>query len=125
MEAYMESDKRMTAKEAIERFVRDGDSFVIANCLTGMPLALVHELIRAGRRRLLLFHQGGIEEVDLLLAGGAIDRLVLAYNLRMGGRGWHARRIRAHSSHHRQSRVPVRPGHQGDGPGKPAPRQEL
>lgn len=87
MEAFMESDKRMTAEEAIERFVRDGDSFVIANCLTGMPLALVHELIRAGRRRLLLFQQGGIEEVDLLLAAGAIDRLVLAYNLRMGGRG--------------------------------------
>ena len=86
MEKYMAGDKRMTAKEAIARFVKDGDSLVFANCLTQMPLALVHELVRAGRKNLTLFQQGGIEEVDLLVEAGAVNRLVVAYNFRIGGK---------------------------------------
>lgn len=86
MEKYMDQDKRMTAKEAIEKFVNDGDSLVYANCLTSMPLALVHELIRSGKKNLMLFQQGGIEEVDLMLETGVIDRLVVAYHFRIGGK---------------------------------------
>ena len=86
MEKYMARDKRLTAKDAVARFVRDGDSFVYANCLTQMPLALVHELVRAGKRNCMLFQQGGIEEVDLLVETGVIDRLVVAYSFRIGGK---------------------------------------
>ncbi len=86
MKKYMDPDKRMTGAEAIARFVNDHESFVFANCLTGMPLALVHDLIRSGKKNLTLFQQGGIEEVDLLISAGAIDRLAVAYNFRLGGR---------------------------------------
>lgn len=86
MEKFMDPDKRMSAREAISRFVRDGESFVFGNCLTSMPLALVHELIRSGKKNLLCFQQGGIEEIDLLIEGRVIDRLVLAYNFRAGGK---------------------------------------
>ncbi len=86
MEKYMERDKLMTGAEAIDRFVHDGESFVFANCLTAMPLALLHDLIRSGKKDLMLFQQGGIDEVDLLLTAGAIDRLVVAYNFRLGGK---------------------------------------
>lgn len=34
----------------------------------------------------MLFQQGGIEEVDLLISAGMIDRLVVAYNFRLGGK---------------------------------------
>lgn len=85
MEKYMDADKRMTAAEAIRRFVHDGESFVFANCLYCMPLALTHELIRQGKRGLMAFQQGGIEEIDQLILSGVIDRLVLAYNFRAGG----------------------------------------
>jgi glutaconate CoA-transferase subunit A len=83
---FMDPDKRMSGAEAVARFVNDGESFVFANCLTGMPLALVHDLIRSGKKNLMLFQQGGIEEVDLLISAGAIDRLAVAYNFRMGGK---------------------------------------
>ena len=83
---FMDQDKRMSGAEAVDRFVNDGESFVFANCLTGMPLALVHDLIRSGKKNLMLFQQGGIEEVDLLISAGSIDRLAVAYNFRMGGK---------------------------------------
>ena len=67
---FMDQDKRMSGAEAVARFVNDGESFVFANCLTGMPLALVHDLIRSGKKNLMLFQQGGIEEVDLLISAG-------------------------------------------------------
>jgi glutaconate CoA-transferase subunit A len=82
----MDQDKRMSGAEAIDRFVKDGESLVFANCLTGMPLALIHDLIRSGKKGLMLFQQGGIEEVDQLISAGTIDRLAVAYNFRMGGK---------------------------------------
>ena len=85
MEKFMDSDKRMTAREAIERFVKDGESFVFANCLYSMPLELTHELIRQKKKNLMAFQQGGIEEIDQLLLSEVIDRLVIAYNFRAGG----------------------------------------
>ena len=86
MQKYMDKDKRMTARDAIARFVNDGDSFVFANCLYSMPLALTHELIRQRKKNLMVFQQGGIEEIDQLLGARVINRLVLAYNYRSGGR---------------------------------------
>ncbi|MBU3917376.1 hypothetical protein KKA14_17730 [bacterium] len=86
MRKYMDNDKRMTSKDAIERFTNDGDSFVFANCLYSMPLALTHELIRQERKNLMVFQQGGIEEVDQLLEARAINKAVIAYNFRLGGK---------------------------------------
>ncbi|MCD4677347.1 MAG: hypothetical protein K8S18_15345 [Desulfobacula sp.] len=86
MQKYTDDDKRMTSKEAIKRFVNDNDSFVFANCLYSMPLALTHELIRQEKKNLMVFQQGGIDEVDQLLEARLIDRAVIAYDLRMGGK---------------------------------------
>ena len=85
MEKYMDADKRMTAAEAVGRFVNDGESFVFANCLYSMPLALTHELIRQRKKNLMAFQQGGIEEIDQLILSRVIDRVVMAYNFRAGG----------------------------------------
>ena len=87
MQKFMEADKRMSGAEAMGRFVDDGESFVFSNCLTGMPLGLLHDLVRSGKKNLMLFQQGGIEEVDVLISAGVIDRLVVAYNFRLGGKG--------------------------------------
>lgn len=78
LEKYMEKDKRMTAKEAVERFVSDGDSLVIANCLYSTPYALLHEIIRQGKKGLTVFQQGGIDELDQLILGGCVKTLALA-----------------------------------------------
>lgn len=84
-EKFMHEDKRMTAKEAIERYVSDGDSLVIANCLYGTPYALLHEIIRQGRKNLTVFQQGGIDELDQLLLAGCVSKLAIAYNFRVAG----------------------------------------
>ncbi len=86
MEKYMERDKLMSARDAVSRFVNDGESFVFANCLYCMPLALTHELIRQRKKNLMVFQQGGIEEIDQLVASETVDRIVLAYNFRAGGK---------------------------------------
>jgi len=85
LEKYMEKDKRMTAREAVERFVHDGDSLVIANCLYATPYALLHEIIRQGRKGLTVFQQGGIDELDQLILGGCVKTLAMAYNFRVAG----------------------------------------
>ncbi len=82
---YMQEDKRMTANEAVERFVADGDSMVIANCLYGTPYALLHEVIRQRRKDLTVFQQGGIDELDLLILGRCVSKLLIAYNFRIAG----------------------------------------
>jgi glutaconate CoA-transferase subunit A len=82
---YMDEDKRMTAKEAVERFVGDGDSMVIGNCLYATPYALLHEVIRQRRKNLTVFQQGGIDELDQLILGECVSKLIIAYNFRIAG----------------------------------------
>lgn len=86
MEKYISRDKLMSMKQAVSKFVNDGESFVFANCLTGMPLAALHEIIRSGKKGLMVFQQGGMEEIDLLAEAGTVDRIALAYNFRAGGK---------------------------------------
>ncbi|MDY6795159.1 MAG: CoA-transferase [Actinomycetota bacterium] len=85
LDKYMDEDKRMTAKEAVSRFMADGDSMVIANCLYGTPYALIHEVIRQGKKDLTVFQQGGIDELDQLLLGDCVSTLAIAYNFRVAG----------------------------------------
>jgi glutaconate CoA-transferase, subunit A len=82
---WMDKDKRMTAREAVERFVSDGDELAIGNSLYSMPFALIHEIIRQGRKGMTVFQPAGIEDLDLLLLGKCVQRLVTAYNYRMVG----------------------------------------
>ena len=85
LQKWMDEGKRMTAREAVGRFVSDGDSLVIANSLYSTPHALVHEIIRQGRKGLTVFQQGGIEELDQLLLGKCVSKLAMAYNFRVAG----------------------------------------
>ncbi|MRR18017.1 MAG: glutaconate CoA-transferase, partial [Deltaproteobacteria bacterium] len=42
--------KVMTTREAISRFVHDGDSLVVGNYTEGMPYNLIFEIIRQKKR---------------------------------------------------------------------------
>lgn len=85
LKKWMDKDKRMTAREAVQRFVVDGDSLAIGNSLYAMPFALIHEIIRQGRKGLTVFQPAAIEDLDQLLLGGCVSNLVTAYNFRMAG----------------------------------------
>jgi len=78
--------KVITAREAVERFVRDGDELVIGNYTVGSCAELVYEITRQGRKGFTLYSQSGIFDVEVLVAGGCVDRLVTTYVLRSGGR---------------------------------------
>ncbi len=79
-------NKVMTAKEAVSRFVRDGDHLVIGNYTAGTCAALVFEVIRQERKGLTLYSQSGVFDVEVLVGGGCVDRLVSTYVYRAGGK---------------------------------------
>ncbi|HMK65686.1 MAG TPA: CoA-transferase [Thermodesulfobacteriota bacterium] len=80
------SNKVMCAKEAIERFVHDGDQMIIGNYTVGTCTELVYEIIRQRKKNLYLYSQSGIMDVEVLVGGGCVDRLVTTYVLRSGGK---------------------------------------
>ncbi len=80
------ADKIMTAKEAISRFVRDGDQLVIGNYTVGSCAELVYEVIRQSKKGLTLYSQSGIFDVEVLVGAGCVGKLVTTYVLRAGGK---------------------------------------
>jgi glutaconate CoA-transferase subunit A len=78
--------KVMTAKEAIEKFVCDGEELVIGNYTVGSCAELVYEIVRQRKKGFTLYSQSGIFDVEVLVAGGCVDRLVTTYVMRSGGK---------------------------------------
>ena len=76
----------MSAPEAIERFVHDGDELIIGNYTVGTCTELVYEVARQKKKNLTLYSQSGILDVEVLVAAGCVDRLVTTYVLRSGGK---------------------------------------
>lgn len=72
-------DKRMTEREAISKFVRDGD--YIGTELYGSvrcPMSLVSEIVRQGVKDLRIAGQG-VLELDMLLGAGLVKALDITY----------------------------------------------
>ena len=72
-------DKRMTEADAIRQFVHDGD--YIGTELYGTvrcPMSLVYEIIRQGKKDLIVAGQG-VLELDMLLTAGLVGALDLTY----------------------------------------------
>lgn len=83
MGAY--DDKVMSAKEAVSKFVNDGDMLCVANFLHSVPFALVHEIIRQQKKNLTAVSCSSIEEFDLMLSGGCLSKIITSYYHRAGG----------------------------------------
>ncbi len=72
--------KRMTMKEAIERFVPDGSRVALGLCLESLiPFAAGHEIVRQGKRHLTLI--GPISDMlfDQLIGAGCVDCVMAAW----------------------------------------------
>jgi glutaconate CoA-transferase subunit A len=78
--------KIMTAKEAIRKFVNNGDHLVIGNYTVGSCAELVYEVIRQQKKGFTLYSQSGIFDVEVLVGAGCADRLVTTYVIRAGGK---------------------------------------
>lgn len=72
-------DKRMSEAEAVSQFVHDGD--YLGTELYGTvrcPMSLINEVVRQGKKDLLVAGQG-VLELDMLLAAGLVKKLDITY----------------------------------------------
>ncbi|MFX1275617.1 MAG: CoA transferase subunit A [Promethearchaeota archaeon] len=82
----LSSSKIMTMKDAVFKFVNDGDMIVSANFLHGTPYAIVHEIVRQQKKNLTAVSCSSIEELDLMLSGGCLSKIITSYYHRAGGK---------------------------------------
>lgn len=82
------TDKRMTVKQAVAGLIRDGDYLAIGGFGTNrIPTAVLHEVLRQGRKDLGLSGHTATHDFQILAAGGAIDRVDVAYVIGLEARG--------------------------------------
>jgi len=73
-------DKRMTVAEAVQRYVHDGD--LLASGGFGhvrIAMTAIYEIIRQGKLHLIIAGKTGVQDSDLLIASGCVDRIEVAY----------------------------------------------
>jgi glutaconate CoA-transferase subunit A len=90
------TDKRMTEKEAVERFIPDGCFLAIGGfgCIR-IPTAIIHEILRARRKNLGFYGHTSTHDFQLLCAGRCLKRVDCAYIIGLEARGLspNARRV--------------------------------
>ena len=74
-------DKRMTIREAVERFVPDG-AFLASGGFGHVRVSMigVYEIIRQERRHITMAGKTAVHDSDLLIAAGCVDRIEVAYS---------------------------------------------
>lgn len=72
-------DKRMSEKEAVEKFVKDGDyiGFELYGTVRA-PLSITREIVRQGKKDLRLAGQG-LQDVDFLIAADLVVSMDITY----------------------------------------------
>ncbi len=81
-------DKRMTEKEAVERFVPDGCYLAIGGFgANRIPNAIVHEIVRQRKKNLGFLGHTSTHDFQVLCAGKVFNRLDSAYIVGLEARG--------------------------------------
>jgi len=74
------SDKRMTLKEAVSKFINDGDTVYYGGFQIHVPMALTHEIIRQKKKNLHIINAStDVGGLDLLVAAGCVSEMHLAW----------------------------------------------
>lgn len=82
------TDKRMTVKEAVERFVHDGDYIATGGFgSVRFSTAVLHEIVRTRKRNLGFSGHSTTHDFEILAAGEVIDRCDIAYVVGLELRG--------------------------------------
>lgn len=82
-------DKVMNLKDAVSKFVLNEDMIVEGNFCQGTPFAIIHEIIRQRKKDLTFVAMTAIDELDLMIFGDCIKRVITAYAHRAGGFAYH------------------------------------
>lgn len=75
----MPAGKVMPLADAVRRTVADGDTVFVGGFGQCIPFATAHEIVRQGRKRLVLCRSGADIVFDLLIAAGAVAKIVVGY----------------------------------------------
>ena len=74
-------DKQMSLKEAITKFVRDGDYIAMGGFgHIRISMAAIYEMIRQGKRNLVMAGKTAVHDVDTLVASGCVNKVEVAYS---------------------------------------------
>ena len=74
-------DKRMTAKEAVSKFIKNNSFLALGGFgHIRIPMAIVYEIIRQGKRKLTMAGKTAVHDLDLLVAAGCVDKVEVAYS---------------------------------------------
>jgi acyl CoA:acetate/3-ketoacid CoA transferase alpha subunit len=74
-------DKRTTATEAIKRFVSDGDILAIGGFgHIRIPMSLIYEIIRQRKHDLTIIGKTAVHDIDVLIGGGCVSQVEVAYS---------------------------------------------
>jgi len=80
--------KVMTVKEAVEKFVHDGDYLCIGGFgANRIPAAVCHEIVRQGRKNMGFAGHTSTHDFQILCAGKVFNRLDIAYIVGLEARG--------------------------------------
>ena len=75
----MNSKPVLTMREAVGRYIPDGQEVMIGGFAFSDPTAVAHELIRQGRKGLYVMKTSGGVLVDMLIGAGCVDRLLFCH----------------------------------------------
>jgi 3-oxoacid CoA-transferase subunit A/glutaconate CoA-transferase subunit A len=74
-------DKRMTLKDAVSRFVKDGDVLGMGGFgHIRVSFAGIYEMIRQKKRNLTVLGKTAVHDMDVLIGGGCVSRVEVAYS---------------------------------------------
>jgi 3-oxoacid CoA-transferase subunit A/glutaconate CoA-transferase subunit A len=74
-------DKTMSAKEAVSRFVRDGD-FIASGGFghVRVSMAVIYEIVRQKKRDLIMAGKTAVHDLDMLIGTGCVNKVEPAYS---------------------------------------------
>ena len=73
-------NKCISVQEAVKRFVKDGDYLAVGGFgHIRIPMAIVYEIIRQGRRNLVVAGKTAVHDIDVLIGAGCVSKVECAY----------------------------------------------
>jgi glutaconate CoA-transferase subunit A len=74
-------DKTMPVKEAVTRFIKDGD-FIASGGFGHIRVSMdiIYEIIRQKKRNLIMAGKTAVHDLDVLVGSGCVDRVEVAYS---------------------------------------------
>jgi acyl CoA:acetate/3-ketoacid CoA transferase alpha subunit len=74
------TDKRTTVAEAVRKFVPDGSLVAMGGFgHIRIPMALIYELVRQRKRDLTVVGKTAVHDIDILIGGGCVSQVEVAY----------------------------------------------